>query len=522
MRRSTALYGILGLVLLAFGLIDYFIATGFRLFVWINIAAGVFSLVLWIMSSYSDLASLAGQRSTRYGLNAVLYSIVFILILCAVNYISSLHHTRLDLTTEKIYSLSTESQAVLKNLKQPLKLYGFFQGGANPQARELFATYAYSSPHVTFEMVDPDQHPELAERYKVSVMGTTHLQYGDDKSGNGTNITELSEEALTNAILRVSKRTTKVIEFLDGHGEADIDNTDSPNGYGALKKDLEGEGYEVRKLLLATQAKVPDDANIVAIAGPLKPLLPHEVDALNNYLKGGGRIVATLRPQRPDQPIDETALIGLLGEWGVTVANDVIVDQVVRLFAGPELGLNPLVETYGVHPITKDFTQRTVFPMSRSIGAAAKLKPGITITSLAKTSESSWGETDLDTLFRQQKAQLDSKDTRGPLTVAEAMEGNLEQLGYAKSGEARMVASGSTDFADNQTSTEFFNRDLFINSMDWLAGEESQISIRPRSMRASRFRLTVDQFAIVFALSVLMLPELLLIIGIAVWWERRN
>jgi ABC-type uncharacterized transport system involved in gliding motility auxiliary subunit len=85
-----------------------------------------------------------------------------------------------------------------------------------------------------------------------------------------------------------------------------------------------------------------------------------------------------------------------------------------------------------------------------------------------------------------------------------------------------MVVFGSTDFINNQHITNFFNRDFFVNSADWLAGEENSISIRPRSLRASRFRLTVDQFSIVFAFSVLLLPEMLLILGIAVWWERRN
>src|SRR5713226_8040195 len=124
MRRSAALYGILGLVLLAFGLVDYFIASGFRLFVWVNLIGGLFAIVLWITSSRS-----------------------------------SLHHARLDLTAEKVYSLSSQSVNVVKGLKQPLKLYGFFQGGSNPAAHELYDTFAYYSPKVSYEIVDPDKHP---------------------------------------------------------------------------------------------------------------------------------------------------------------------------------------------------------------------------------------------------------------------------------------------------------------------------------------------------------------------------
>jgi hypothetical protein len=76
-----------------------------------------------------------------------------------------------------------------------------------------------------------------------------------------------------------------------------------------------------------------------------------------------------------------------------------------------------------------------------------------------------------------------------------------------------MVVFGDTEFADNQNINTFFNRDFYINSLDWLAGEENSISIRPRSLRASRFRLTVDQFGVVFALSVLLLPGAPQLIG---------
>jgi len=521
MRRSAALYGIIGLVLLIFGLVDRQIAPGFRFFVWVNLVGGVFALVLWITSSGSAIGSIVGQRSTRYGANAIIYSLAFIALIIGVNYVSSLHHRRLDLTTEKVFSLSSQSEQVVKNLKEPIKLVGFFPGGENETARDLYATYAYASPKVTYQLVDPDKHPELAERYKVSVMNTTHIQVGGEEKGEGTNVTDLSEEALTNAIIRATQSTKKVIEFLDGHGEADPDDAQNSGGFGELKKDLEGEGYEVRKLELAQLAKVPDDASMVVIAGPEKPLLAHEIEQLQAYLKRGGRVISMFQPQRPDQSIDENALADLVAQWGVKIGNDIVVDQVVRLFAGPALGLNPIVQDYGDHPITRNFKQRTVFPMTRSLTIESNLKSGLTVSPIAKTSDTSWAETDLDMLFKQQKAELDAKDTRGPIDVAVAVNGDLEQLGWGK-GDARMVVFGSTDFVNNQYISNFFNRDFFVNSADWLAGEENSISIRPRSLRASRFRLTVDQFSVVFALSVLFLPELLLIAGIAVWWERRN
>ncbi len=517
-RRSAALYGILGLIALLFAAFAYVVAAGFRPYIFVNLIAGVFLIIMWISAGWSQVGSFVGQRSTQYGANAVIYSIIFVAILIAVNYLSNQHHRRLDMSEEHVYSLSSQSVQVVRNLQKPLKMYGFFAGGENPTARELYEEYAYASPKVTFQMVDPDRNPELAERYKVSALGTTHLQYGGD-NGDGTNVDGVTEEAITNAIIRVSKSTKKTVCFLDGHGEDDPDDTSGQNGWGTLKTAIEGEGFIVKKFLLATQAAVPDDCTILAIAGPIKPLDPHEVDAIGKYLDGGGRALITFRAPRPDNEVDENALIKLVGQWSVDAGNNIVVDQVTRLFSAPTLGVSPLVQNYGVHPITKDFKERTIFPMTRSVTPAAKPREGASVTPLAMTSDSSWGETDIDGIFKRQEAKLDPADQRGPIDVADAIE-----LAPPKAGgkETRIVVVGSTDAGNNQWVSQLFNRDFFVNSVDWLSGEENQISIRPRQLRSSRFRLTADQFTIVFILSVLLLPELLLIAGIVVWWERRN
>jgi len=180
MVKSSALAGIIGLILLIFGIIDYFIASGFRFFVFVNLAAGVFALVLWATtSSRESLGAALGSRTTRYGANAAIYSLAFIALLVAINYLANRHDRRFDTTQEKVFSLSTQSINVVRNLTRPLKFYGFFQGGQDQKAQDLYEAYAYASPKVSYELVDPDKHPELAERYKVATMGTTRVQYGE-------------------------------------------------------------------------------------------------------------------------------------------------------------------------------------------------------------------------------------------------------------------------------------------------------------------------------------------------------
>lgn len=518
---SSIVYGILGLVLLIFALVDYIAAPGFRFFFLLNLVVGVFAIIVWATSSRTSITSLAGRRSARYGTNAAIYSIAFVALLVAVNFISTLHHHRFDLTSNQVYSLSSQSVNVVKGLKKPLKFYGFFAGGRNPQAAQLFDSYAYNSPLVSYEMVDPDRHPELAEKYKVSVMNTVHIQYGGEDSGNGTNVTDVSEAALTNGIIRVTKSTHKVACFAQGEGEPDVDDSQAATGFGELKTAMEGESYEMHKLLLATIPAVPSDCSLLVVAGPTRPLLKHELDSIDNYLKKGGRAIVMLRPPNPNDPGVEAGLVNLLDQWGVKAGNNIVVDQVLRLFQGPALGLNPIVDTYGPHQITVGFDQRTVFPMTRSVEPVDPAKPGLQVVWLAKTSQTSWAETDLVDLFQHQTATLDAKDRKGPITVADVVSADLKQLGWG-SGTARMVVFGDTELVNNQYLDNFFNRDFFMNSADWLVGETSSISIRPRTLRASRFALTVTQFSIVFALSVLLLPELLIIAGITVWWRRRT
>jgi ABC-type uncharacterized transport system involved in gliding motility auxiliary subunit len=522
MRRTSALTGLLGLVLLAFGIIGYALTSGgvARLFILVNLIGGAFTLIGWLTTSWGSLGELAGSRTTRYGANAALYSAAFIGLLIAINYLAAHYPHQFDLTAEKVFSLSPQSQNVVKNLKKPLKIYGFVQEGRSPTAEALYQEYAYTSPKISYELIDPNRHPEVAERFKVTTMNTTHLQYGGDR-GEGTNVTDLNEEAITNGILKLTNVGSKQVCFTSGEGEADPDDAENPNGFAEFKKALEGENYAVKKINLVTEAGVPADCAVLVVAGPTRPLVPHVVDSINGYLDHNGRALVMFQPPRPDGSINQTALQNVMTDWGVTAGNDVVVDQVVRLFAGPALGLNPMVTSYTPHPITAAFGKQTVFPMTRSLDPVASPKPGLVVTPLARTSDTSWAEIDLAGIFQKQAAKFGHGDIKGPVTVAAAVEANLDQLKRGK-GVARLVVFGDTDFAGNQTLENFFNRDFIMNSIDWLAGQANAISIRPRSLRASRFSLTIGEFDAVFVLSVLLLPELLLIIGIAVWWERRS
>jgi ABC-type uncharacterized transport system involved in gliding motility auxiliary subunit len=218
-------------------------------------------------------------------------------------------------------------------------------------------------------------------------------------------------------------------------------------------------------------------------------------------------------------PREGSELIPLLEARGIAVGNDVIVDQVMQLFAGPSLGVQPIVSDYGFHPITEDFTERTIFLLARTVEAAEEVPEGITVTPLARTSVNSWAETDIERLFGANEAILEDDDVAGPVSIAVAA--TLSPTPPAEQ-EGRIVVFGDSEWVNNSNLSLYYNQDLFLNSVSWLAGEADLISIRPRATRASRIVLTESESWAVFYVSVLLLPEIVLLAGLFIWWRRRR
>jgi len=511
MQRSQSSLGLVGLATLSFGIAAFVITQNLSSFAVANLLVGFFCLVAYLASARDSLGTFFGERSTKFGANAALYSILFIGILGMANFLSARHFERFDTTEANVYSLSPLSVKYVKELNDDLELMAFVETGRDPAIEELFKSYAAASRHAKYRMVDPDKDPDLAQRYNISNYGTIRVAYGDQS----TLVSKGDEESITNAIIKVTQSTKKTLCFIEGHGEPDAGDRDNPKAYGLLRTALESENYVVKSVLLASQQTVPQECNLLLVPAPKKAYLDSELKLLKDYLQGGGRAVFLLAARRGAE------LVPVLADYGITVGNDIVVDQVLRLFQGPALGVEPIAQSYGAHPITEGFTQRTIFPFTRSVDAAAEGKAGIQVTSLVKTSPASWAESDLDALFDKGQATLDPKaDKKGPISIAAAASVSTKQ--GDKDVQSRLVAFGSDEFVDNKFLNNLYDRDLMLNAVNWAVGEDKLISIRARSIRASRVQLTSDQVNRIFYLSVLILPESLLLVGIWVWSRRRS
>ena len=511
MRRSQSLLGLIGLILLTFGGLALVFTGAPSLYVMVHLGLGLVLLLYFLATRFRDLGQLLSSRSTKYGANMIVSSVLFVALLIGLNWLGARHNKRVDLSESQAFSLSPQARNVLDGVDADVELQAFLEGGHDGAIEATLDSFADASDRVKVKLIDPDKQPELAEKYGVRAYRTVRVEYKDQ----ATTVSQPSEESITNALIKVTRAKKQTVCFAEGQGEPSIDDAQDARGYGEAKAALIAENYDVKSILLAQEGKVPDDCSIFAIAAPRKPLLEQEITAISQFLLKGGRAIFLLPPRTGGE------LAPLLARYGVTLGNDAVVDQVVRLFQGPQLGLEPIVNTYGAHPITKDLKERTIFPLTRSV-STAEGKPGLTITSIAKTSASSWGENDLDKLFNESQASLDEgTDTKGPVSIAVAVDAKLKQLGLGE-GEARLVVFGNSGFADNKYINMLFNRDLFLNAVGWLGSQEELLSIRPRTIRASRVQFSQEQATVIFYLSVLVLPELLLIAGLAVWWRRSS
>ena len=556
-------FGMFGLIFLLFGILAG-MASGIwnSMYVLAHLISGTSMLALYLFTHGENLRESVTGRRTQYATNTFVYTGLTLAVIVLLNFMGARNEYRYDASEQSIFSIAPQTASLLEGLANDIHVLAFFRENEGQAAENLLDTYTAGSDRFSYEMADPDQRPEMAQQYEVTQYGTLVIVYGD----NSTRVNDLSEEVLTNALVRITGAETKRIYFVTGHGEPDITARETPDGFGQLAASLENEGAEVVPLLLATVPDVPADASLLIVASPQRPFLENEIESLGRYLDRGGRAWILLEPQRSDE------LVPLLAERGIIVGDNVVIDVVVQLLAGPSAGVEPVVSDYGFHPITEQFNQNTVFRIVRSIEPAGELPDGITASMLASTSSNSWAESNVDLVFETGEVDPEG-DVEGPVSIAvaatlgpsilnwttpaiettpstndgpgvaetqDASEGadiasninESESQGITGDGsgatpptdlEGRIVVVGDADWLNNSRLTVMYNEDLALNMVGWLTGgNESTITIRPRARRASRITLTDTQGWGVFYATVLLLPELVLLSGLMIWWRRRR
>jgi ABC-type uncharacterized transport system involved in gliding motility auxiliary subunit len=508
------LLAILGTILTVFGLFGLFAAASPPL-VTAHLLIGLGLLVYAGVRSFGRIGEITGSSTARGGANVLVQTAILLGIAGVLAWLSVRHPIHWDWTEAEQHSLT---QGTLDSLaaipeNQIVEVYAFYTRGGERPAKRALDKYEYASPRVKVKYFDPNERPDLAQKFQIaSQEGVVVVCNGPCETAKGTvKAVDVSEQSLTRAI-RQAVSAQKKIYFLKGHGEARPSDEKGP-GASAVRSGLEDENITVEELLLANAEAVPADASAVIVAGPDRALQDRELELLDRYLQAGGSLLVMADPTLT------TNLEAQLAKWGVALEPEIIVEQQLQLFAGPQLGVQPVVTSYGAHPVTEKLEgQPTVFRLARPVrkvdGSDANL------VDLATTSAESWGETDVQGLLASKPVGLDAAvDRAGPLAIAVAREFSPPE---GKTRGARLVVVGDSDFMRNRYVTQMYNGDLFLNMTSWLTGSEDFATIDRKRPRVASLNMTIEQFADFRFLALFALPEAILLLGVINWWRRRT
>ncbi len=450
-------------------------------------------------------------RQTKYAAYATLYILVVLCGVVIANVLADRYNKSYDGTATKRYSLSEQTAKIVKGLKTNATITYYDQSTRFEHAKDLLDQYANLSPKVKVAYVDPEKNPQEARAAGIRNFGTAVVQVG----AKTEEAKSMTEEGITGAFIRDLKNNTRTVCFLTGSGEHQIDESDR-NGYSRFKDMLAKDGYEAKSIDLLQKAEVPSDCTALVVGGPTRDYQQPEVDAIKKYVQDGGRAMFLLDPPLKlgrDEVADNDALTGLLQAWGVTLDKDLILDlnpigQMVGL--GPQVAL---VTSYSPQPIVNEMKgTATGFPLSRSMEVKNSDK-----TTVQKLFDSSQSSLATDQLNSPKIDPNSPKNRKGPFTIAAAGTYNTGK----ENSQGRFVVVGSSSWATNSFITFNGNSDLALNAVNWLSSDEDLISIRPKEQEDRRVTMTRAQLSVVRATSQFLLPLVVVVAGVAVWWRRR-
>ena len=429
----------------------------------------------------------------------------FVLLLATIVglllWLSRDYHMQFDWTYGSRNTLSEASRSLLAKLDKPVTLTAFASeaGGLRKNITALAARYQKHKKDIRLEFVDPNLDPARVRAANVRVDGELVVEI----DGRRENLNQLTEEALTNALVRLGRSGERWVVFVSGHGERSPErpaNHDLSNWATQLDK----RGIKTRSLTLGGNTAIPDNTSVLVIAGPRVRYLPVEVKQIEQYLARGGNLLWLLDPG-PLHGLERIA-----ESLGVEPQRGVVVDPSSQALTGSSPTII-VVSRYGHHPTVQGFDLASVFP--EVAGLSVQAPKGWDQQVLLDTAPGAWVETGkLSGAIRFDAGD----DARGPVVLGVALSRKQEQR------EQRVIIVGDGDFLSNAFLGNVGNLDLGVNLVNWLASDDSFINIPARTAPDQGLNLSNPAQLALFAVFLLLLPLGLMAAGLTVWWRRRK
>jgi ABC-type uncharacterized transport system involved in gliding motility auxiliary subunit len=463
----------------------------------------------------------------RHGGWTALAVAAVVAVAVALNVLAGQVPARLDLTENRLYSLSDETRAIVSGLAADVTITSVTsRGDGDPRVREILGRYARLSPRIRLSTVDPERNPGWAKKYDPEGNGLREGtlvvargerfraidsmdMYNYDMSGQQPRLTGLpDEQKVTSAIQYVSAERSITAYAVQGHGERTLAD------YG-LAAAVDGENYERKELNLITAPGVPADADILLVLSPRSDFPAQDAEKLRAWLAAGGRALFLLDVQ--DRADAMANLAGLLKSYGVQPGNRMVVEPDPNHAAyGNPLFLVPVQESHEILSPLQAKKYPILMPFAQPVTALELRKRTLKIETLLRSTEISIAKAGTGEEVRMRR---EPGDPLGPFPLAVA----VTDPGEGGRRDTRLVVVGGSSFLVPEISAQApGNTDFFLNSMGWLREKKDTLTIRARSMINFPLNMSTTLRWLFSGVVVVLMPLLVLGWGLAVWIRRRH
>ena len=457
------------------------------------------------------------DSTARQRIEQRIHGPLFIILLLAavglLGYLSTQYRTSFDWTASGRHTLSPDTREMVSGLSEPIEVT-VFASTDEAVRRQIAATlqkYQDLSGQLKVTYVDPQLEPQRAREEGIRSDGTVVLNL----AGRKEKLTDLAEQEVVNALLRLTRGARHRLVFVTGHGER------SPEGQAnhdlsTWTEALRSQGFEVSSWQFDGRTPLPTDAAAVVVSMPQTRLLPGESQALLAYLEAGGNLLWLADPE-PLQGLEPLAQ-----QLGVHIGGGTVVDPVSQLFAGSAALVLATAGNYQPHAALRRFDLSTLFPLATRVDRA----PGGNWTAAPLIEVAAQGWLENGDLAAEEVVFDEDTDASGPIVIAIAMQQDdprtTEDQPIEQATAQRVVVLGDGDFLSNAYIGNGGNLELGTRLVNWLAGEETLLTIAPKVAVDSSLDLTPREQGIIGFGFLAGLPLLLIGIGGITFLRRRR
>ncbi|MGM9660852.1 MAG: GldG family protein [Faecousia sp.] len=473
------------------------------------------------MKDANSRRAVSSRQALKGGSYSLAVTAVVLAILIVVNvFVSALPSalTKFDISSSKLYSITSNTKAVVNNLQQDVTIYWVVQADKEDAVIEnLLSKYESLSSHIDVVKKNPDVFPTFTEQYTDEQVPNNSLivesgersrfvSYNDiylvdaNMYSYSYNTSFDGEGAITSAIDYVVTEDLPQLFVLEGHGESELPET--------FAGTVEKENIEVVSLSLLTVDAIPEEADCIAIYAPQSDISQEEAKMLMDYADNGGKLLVIAGPV---EGAELTNLHSVLAHYGVEVTEGIVVegDRSYYAFGYPYV-LMPSMESSDITDSLIDAHYYPIFPIAQ--GLSVGYSSNAEVTELLRTSDLSFSKVagfELDTY------EMEDGDIAGPFTVG---------VSITTEGDGQIVWFSASNFLNDMYNaySSGANVDLAMNALSSLVGERDAIAIRSKSLNYNYLTISASTASTLKTLMIGVFPLAYLGIGIFVILRKRR